>query len=63
MDYGETVTQCVVREAYEETGIEVEVERLVGHLLAVSSTTARTLSAQAVRDPQLSLPAGERGAM
>ena len=30
MDYGETVAQCVIREAYEETGIEVEVERLSG---------------------------------
>ena len=30
MDYGETVAQCVTREAYEETGIEVEVERLSG---------------------------------
>ena len=30
VDYGETVAQCVVRETYEETGVEVEVERLSG---------------------------------
>ena len=30
VDYGETVAQCVVREAYEETGVQVEVERLSG---------------------------------
>jgi mutator protein MutT len=30
MDFGETVEQCVVREAYEETGLAVAVERLVG---------------------------------
>lgn len=30
MDYGETIRQCTVREAYEETGLLVEAERLVG---------------------------------
>ena len=30
MDFGETVAACAVREAYEETGLTVEVERLVG---------------------------------
>jgi ADP-ribose pyrophosphatase YjhB (NUDIX family)/ubiquinone/menaquinone biosynthesis C-methylase UbiE len=30
VDYGETVTQCVIREAYEETGVEVAIERLSG---------------------------------
>jgi ADP-ribose pyrophosphatase YjhB (NUDIX family)/ubiquinone/menaquinone biosynthesis C-methylase UbiE len=30
VDYGETIAQCVVREAYEETGVHVEVERLSG---------------------------------
>jgi ADP-ribose pyrophosphatase YjhB (NUDIX family)/ubiquinone/menaquinone biosynthesis C-methylase UbiE len=30
VDYGETVSQCAVREAYEETGVVVEVERLSG---------------------------------
>jgi ADP-ribose pyrophosphatase YjhB (NUDIX family)/ubiquinone/menaquinone biosynthesis C-methylase UbiE len=30
VDYGETVEGCAVREAYEETGIQVEVERLSG---------------------------------
>jgi 8-oxo-dGTP diphosphatase len=30
LDWGETVTECVVREAYEETGLAVEVQRLVG---------------------------------
>ena len=30
VDYGETVTQTAVREAFEETGIHVEVERLSG---------------------------------
>jgi len=30
LDYGETVSQCAVREVYEETGLRVEVERLVG---------------------------------
>jgi 8-oxo-dGTP pyrophosphatase MutT (NUDIX family) len=30
VDYGETVAQCAVREAYEETGLQVAVERLSG---------------------------------
>jgi 8-oxo-dGTP pyrophosphatase MutT (NUDIX family) len=30
VDYGETIAQTAVREAYEETGIRVEVERLSG---------------------------------
>jgi ADP-ribose pyrophosphatase YjhB (NUDIX family)/ubiquinone/menaquinone biosynthesis C-methylase UbiE len=30
LDFGETIQECVVREAYEETGLVVEVERLVG---------------------------------
>jgi ADP-ribose pyrophosphatase YjhB (NUDIX family) len=30
VDYGETIAQAAVREAYEETGIRVEVERLSG---------------------------------
>ena len=30
IDYGETVRQTVIREAYEETGIQVDVERLSG---------------------------------
>jgi 8-oxo-dGTP pyrophosphatase MutT (NUDIX family) len=30
VDYGETVAQTAVREAYEETGVRVEVERLSG---------------------------------
>lgn len=30
VDYGETITQTAVREAYEETGIRIEVERLSG---------------------------------
>jgi len=30
VDYGETIAQTAVREAYEETGIHVEVERLSG---------------------------------
>jgi len=30
MDFGETVEQCVVREVYEETGLAVKVERIVG---------------------------------
>jgi ADP-ribose pyrophosphatase YjhB (NUDIX family) len=30
MDFGETVEQCAVREAYEETGLQVVIERLVG---------------------------------
>jgi len=30
LDFGETVEQCVVREVYEETGLLVQIERLVG---------------------------------
>jgi len=30
VDYGETIKQTAVREAYEETGVRVEVERLSG---------------------------------
>jgi len=30
LDWGETVAECVVREAYEETGLVVEAGRLVG---------------------------------
>jgi mutator protein MutT len=30
LDFGETIQACVVREAYEETGLTVEVERLLG---------------------------------
>ena len=30
LDYGETIEQCVIREAFEETGLHVEVERLSG---------------------------------
>ena len=30
VDYGETIQQTAVREAYEETGVRVEVERLSG---------------------------------
>jgi ADP-ribose pyrophosphatase YjhB (NUDIX family) len=30
MDIGETISQAAIREAREETGVEVEIERLVG---------------------------------